>query len=251
MSDLDDLEKLEQRYKDGKMTAEEYAHERAWITGSTSDESVIQPKGHVIDLHEIEQKEDQPAGTARERQEQPRKKMPTVWKAILIAFAVWILLLVTAVVYLRLRNVNTQDSVATQTQQGSETAQSAADDLQGNTAEASYETFTTELESTLATYYGDHYTINDDGKTLTISLTGEGIAADAMYVVDGVDGAAAVWSELKASMQNLAITCFDGANADSPERHVVLNILNDQNEENVILSYLDGQCIYDATESAD
>lgn len=257
MSDLDDLEKLEQLYKAGKITAEEYAHERAWITGSASDETVLPPKGHVIDLHEIEQEEPPRETTSRQnktpdkrKDDKPRRSLPTVWKVILVAFVVWILLIVTAVVWLNIRRSNqieAQQTAGTQTQQGSETAQNAADELQGNAADASYEAFTAQLETTLANYYGDNYTINDDGKTLTISLTGEGIAADAMYVVEGVDGAAAVWSELKASMQSLAITCFDGANADAPERHVVLNILNDQNAENVILSYLDGQCIYDAT----
>lgn len=254
MSDRDDLQRLEQRLKDGEITREEYESERAWITGSTAKETTRSSTGHVIDLHEIEEDE-QPARDAaasKAKQDRPRRQIPTVWKVILVAFVVWILLIVTAVVWLRLqqnRQQTAQQTAGVQTQQGSETAQNAASDLQDNAAEATYEAFTAQLETTLATYYGDNYTINDDGKTLTISLMGEGIAADAMYVVEGVDGAAEIWNELKASMQSLAITCFDGANADAPERHVVLNILNDQNAENVILSYLDGQCIYDATES--
>lgn len=256
MSDRDDLQKLEQRLKDGEITREEYENERAWITGSTASEKARPTAGHVIDLHEIEDEAPREDTKSRGRnrdtakQDRPKSKLPTVWKVILVAFVVWILLIVTAVVWLNIRRSNqitAQQTAGVQTQQGSETAQNAADELQGNTAEASYEAFTAQLESTLANYYGDNYTINDDGKTLTISLMGEGIAADAMYVVEGVDGAAAIWDELKASMQSLAITCFDGANADAPERHVVLNILNDQNAENVILSYLDGQCIYDAT----
>lgn len=277
MSDLDDLRKLQEQLDSGQISAEEYASERAWITGSIADDhgsGTVTPRtttgGHVIDLHEIEEAQAAPSHVSpasvhpdkgtRSDHNPPRKRIPTVWKAILIAFAVWILLLATAVVYLRLRNTGAQPAVTSadlqstagaQTQQGSETAQSAAQEIQAATAEASYETFVNELESILGTYYGDAYTVTDDGTTLTVSLMGDGIAADAMYVVQGANGAAEIWSELKVSMQTLAVTCYNGANAEAPERHVTLNILNDQNPENVILSYLDGTCIYDATETSD
>lgn len=275
MSDLDDLKRLEELLQAGKITRQEYESERAWITGSAAAEEIQDPMpqahSHVIDLHEIEVQEaaehskTATAGKAAAARSShgndntARRRIPTVWKVILIAFLVWILLLATAVVYLRIRNVNQpavtreslQSTAGSQTQAGSETAQSAAQELQDNTAEATYDAFVTQLETTLGTYYGSNYSITDDGKTLTVSLMGEGIAADAMYVVQGADGAAEIWSELKSSMQTLAMTCFDGANARAAERHVVLNILNDQNQENVILSYLDGQCIYDATTTTD
>lgn len=276
MSDLDDLRKLQERLNAGQMTPEEYARERDWILGGSTDDSAdigissVPPQSHVIDLHEIEEAEARAAGTSMtatnsSQSDPPARgasasghRIPTVWKVILTTFLIWILLIATAVVYLRIRNVRQPaaqsaglDKAGTQSQAGSETAQNAAQEIQNTTAALTYETFVAQLETILTTYYGDAYSITDDGKTLTVSLMGEGIAADAMYVVQGADGAAAIWSELKASMQTLAVTCFDGANAQSPERHVVLNILNDQNQENVILSYLDGTCIYDATETSD
>lgn len=271
MSDLDDLKQLEEMLAAGKISQQEYNNERAWILGSAAEEAQASASpahkvsgSHTIDLHEIEVEEAPAAEDAKSAPQhdarshsttdKPRKRIPTVWKAIIIAFLVWILLLATAVVYLRIRNVNAgtrQITVGAQTQAGSTTAQTAAQELQENAAEASYDAFVVQLETTLGTYYGSNYSVTDDGKTLTISLTGDGIAADAVYVVQGTAGAAELWSELKESMRTLAVTCFDGANAEAAERHVVLNILNDQNQENVILSYLDGQCIYDATETTD
>lgn len=265
MSDLDDLQRLRDQLDEGKITAEEYARERAWITGSVvesaaeagAEASAPRSRGHVIDLHEIEENEPA-AGHTTAQPDRTRKRIPMVWKVILVALVVWILLIITAVLYLHLRGNQSdgtsgaQTTVVTQTRQGSATAQNAADELQGSTGEGlSYDEFKNQLVTTLGAYYAGHSSITDDGKTLTISLTGDGIAADAMYVVEGVDGAAALWDELKSSMQTLAETCYNGANAATPSRHVVLNILNDQNEENAILSYLDGSCIYDATESAE
>lgn len=275
MSDQDDLKRLDSLLADGRITQEEYESERAWILGGEESVAASAPRAasgsHVIDLHEIEALERVAAAASREstaadrssmnagrKDATPQRRIPTVWKVILAVFVVWILLLATAVVFLRIHNSTAaatqavvQSTAGAQTQAGSETAQTAAQELQENTAEASYEAFVTQLETTLGTYYGNDYSVTDDGKTLTVSLMGDGIAADAMYVVQGADGAAEIWSELKTSMQALAVTCFDGANGQAPERHVVLNILNDQNQENVILSYLDGTCIYDATETAD
>lgn len=289
MSDQDDLLKLQHLLDEGRITQQEYERERAWILGSgpvsDADVSPVTAQNasgtHVIGLHEIEEQEDAAKGaeTARNANvasdgqgaargqaqygsdhaaapdKEHQKRIPTVWKVILVAFLVWILLLASAVVYLRLRGTSSgtmsESTVGAQTMQGSETAQSAAQEIQDGASDVTYDAFVIQLETTLGTYYGSNYSITDDGKTLTISLMGEGIAADAMYVVKGADGAAAVWSELKDSMRTLAVTCFDGANAGELTRHVVLNILNDQNQSNVILSYLDGACIYDATETSD
>lgn len=75
------------------------------------------------------------------------------------------------------------------------------------------------------------------------------MADEASYVLEGNEQSAEAWDNLKKSLENLSLTCFTEANSVAPERHVVLNVLNDQNTENVLLSYLDGSCVYDVVAS--
>lgn len=134
---------------------------------------------------------------------------------------------------------------------GSETAAAANTELSGAAKSvSSYDAFVDALKSTLSSSYGDHYTVDDDGKTLTISIWQDGVAKEAEYVLSGSQDSAASWDGLKESLQSLALTCFQKANSENPERHVVLNVLNDQNTENVLLSYLDGTCVYDVVQQA-
>lgn len=131
----------------------------------------------------------------------------------------------------------------------SETAQQVTSAISDTESASSYDAFLASLEETLQNSYGDHYSIDDDGTTLTISIWQDGVASEAEYVIAGSESADA-WDGLKESLQNLSITCFEQANSASPERHVVLNVLNDQNTENVLLSYLDGSCVYDVVAQA-
>ncbi|MGN1022855.1 MAG: hypothetical protein ACI4OJ_05090, partial [Lachnospiraceae bacterium] len=133
---------------------------------------------------------------------------------------------------------------------GAQTADAADAALSGTGESTSYDSFVEGLKQTLQTSYGDQYTVEDDGKTLTISIWQDGVAKEAQYVIDGSSDSTSAWADLKDSLQNLSMTCFQQANSASPERHVVLNVLNDQNTENVLLSYLDGTCVYDVVETA-
>ena len=114
----------------------------------------------------------------------------------------------------------------------------------------SYDDFVAGLKTTLASTYGENFSVEDDGKTLTISIWQDGVAKEAAYIVDGIETSGDAWDNMKAAVQNLASTCFLSANANGASRHVCVNILNDQNQSNVLLSYLDGECIYDVVESA-
>lgn len=133
---------------------------------------------------------------------------------------------------------------------GAQTAEAADAALSGTGEATSYDSFVAGLKETLQTSYGDHYTVEDDGKTLTISIWQDGVAKEAQYVIDGSSDSTTAWADLKDSLQNLSMTCFQQANSASPERHVVLNVLNDQNTDHVLLSYLDGTCVYDVVETA-
>lgn len=134
---------------------------------------------------------------------------------------------------------------------GSQTADAANTELSGAAESASsYDAFVDALKSTLQSSYGDHYTVEDDGKTLTVSIWQDGVAKEAEYVINGSQDSSNAWDGLKESLQSLSMTCFQKANSESPERHVVLNVLNDQNTNNVLLSYLDGTCVYDVVQQA-
>lgn len=133
----------------------------------------------------------------------------------------------------------------------SETVSGAASEIAANAVSGetqTYEEFLSSLKTVLKNSYGNNYQINDDGTTLTISIWQDGVAKEAAYIVDGYESSDAAWENMKSSVQNLASTCFLSANASSASRHVCVNILNDQNQSNVLLSYLDGECIYDAVE---
>ena len=133
---------------------------------------------------------------------------------------------------------------------GAQTAEAADAALSGTGEATSYDSFVAGLKETLQTSYGDHYTVEADGKTLTIDIWQDGVAKEAQYVIDGSSDSTTAWADLKDSLQNLSMTCFQQANSASPERHVVLNVLNDQNTDHVLLSYLDGTCVYDVVETA-
>ena len=136
---------------------------------------------------------------------------------------------------------------------GADTVSSAAQKIASDSVsggETSYDDFVAGLKTTLASTYGDNFSVEDDGKTLTISIWQDGVAKEAAYIVDGIETNDDAWNNMKAAVQNLASTCFLSANANGASRHVCVNILNDQNQSNVLLSYLDGECIYDAVESA-
>ena len=136
---------------------------------------------------------------------------------------------------------------------GADTVSSAAQKIASDSVsggETSYDDFVAGLKTTLSSTYGDNFSVEDDGKTLTISIWQDGVAKEAAYIVDGIETNDDAWNNMKAAVQNLASTCFLSANANGASRHVCVNILNDQNQSNVLLSYLDGECIYDAVESA-
>ncbi len=136
---------------------------------------------------------------------------------------------------------------------GADTISSAAQKIASDAVsggEESYDDFVAGLKTTLASTYGENFSVEDDGKTLTISIWQDGVAKEAAYIVDGIETSDDAWDNMKAAVQNLASTCFLSANANGASRHVCVNILNDQNQSNVLLSYLDGECIYDAVESA-
>ena len=136
---------------------------------------------------------------------------------------------------------------------GADTISSAAQKIASDAVsggEESYDDFVAGLKTTLASTYGENFSVEDDGKTLTISIWQDGVAKEAAYIVDGIETSGDAWDNMKAAVQNLASTCFLSANANGASRHVCVNILNDQNQSNVLLSYLDGECIYDVVESA-
>lgn len=107
------------------------------------------------------------------------------------------------------------------------------------------------LEVVLADGFGEDYSVSiDDDNTVVISVWAEGLAQEAVIASQGDETYLTEWGELKDSMQELSQTVYDNACAtvDEDEIHVVLHVLNDENMDNTLLSYMDGVLIYDAIE---
>lgn len=130
------------------------------------------------------------------------------------------------------------------------TASSVTAEVSKAQAADSYSVFLAGLDSSLRQSYGNDYILSDNGKELSISIWKNGIAAEAEQAIS--DGGAEMdnWTSMRSAIQTLADTIDQALRQTSDLRHVRLNLLNDTNTDNVLLSFYDAECIYDAVEDA-
>jgi hypothetical protein len=104
------------------------------------------------------------------------------------------------------------------------------------------------LNAALAENY-DHHSVEVEDGTITINVWNDGIAMATVYAAAGVDEVAESWGNLRESMVNLCNTIQDEVtDMGYPDTPVMLNLVNDQNTDNVLLSIYNGIVLYDATE---
>ena len=94
----------------------------------------------------------------------------------------------------------------------------------------------------------ENYDISCEDDTITVNVWQDGIAAGAMLATAGNQEAKSAWDSLVENTQGYCESTselVDSLGLD--DVFVVVNILNDQNTENVLLSILEGTVIYDVT----
>ena len=114
----------------------------------------------------------------------------------------------------------------------------------------SYSVFLASLDSSLRQSYGNNYILSDNGKVLSISIWKNGLATEAEMAISNGGEELDSWSSMRSAIQTLADTIYQALGKTSDQRHVELNLLNDTNTDNVLLSFYDAECIYDAVEDA-
>lgn len=114
----------------------------------------------------------------------------------------------------------------------------------------SYSVFLASLDSSLRQSYGNNYILSDNGKVLSISIWKNGLATEAEMAISNGGEELDSWSSMRSAIQTLADTIYKALGQTSDQRHVELNLLNDTNTDNVLLSFYDAECIYDAVEDA-
>ncbi|MBR1796839.1 MAG: hypothetical protein IJ757_02310 [Clostridiales bacterium] len=116
-----------------------------------------------------------------------------------------------------------------------------------DTEEISVEEYIDYLNVTLNNAFGDNYTLSFEDGFITISVWQNGVAQGAALASSGnqtyIDG----WNNLVDSMQTMADGIYSGldyVNAD--DIHIIINVLNDENLDNTLLTFIDGVVTYSA-----
>lgn len=87
-------------------------------------------------------------------------------------------------------------------------------------------------------------------EVITVSMWYEGLTLGTLYAKEGDYSAKAQWETMKESVSSFAKKIYSGLEEHEIENtHLLLNILNDVNHDYILLSYMDGVLIYDATDN--
>ena len=93
--------------------------------------------------------------------------------------------------------------------------------------------------------FGDNYNISYEDNMVTINIWQEGITLGALGVQAGTVSKS-TWKKMVDGVQSMSKSVYK--NFEPYGVHVNVNVLNDVNKENTLLSFLDGVKFYDALE---
>lgn len=104
----------------------------------------------------------------------------------------------------------------------------------------------TMIESILKEHY-DNYTISHEDNIITISIWQDGIAMGALLASQGNEQCKSAWDEMVENIKDLCTSVCEFVDTlGLDDVYVVVNILNDGNTENVLLTVMEGSVIYDS-----
>ncbi len=133
---------------------------------------------------------------------------------------------------------------------GTEAVEEAAlSTVSGNDEEA-LDRYLASIEYPLEQSWGSsNFRIEQGDQMIRVFLWQEGIVSDLVSVVGGDKQAATDYEDFKEIMREFAQQQYDILQQSGLSGyHISLNMLNDTNREDVLLTYLDGEEVYDAVQ---
>ena len=113
--------------------------------------------------------------------------------------------------------------------------------------EEKFEFYKLYAEVVLKKNYGDNYELYQDGDTITIKIWKEGIAQGAILARNGNTELLDSWDTMVNNTKEFATTRYEELETvNATDKHVMVNIMNDENLDNVLVTYMDGVVVYDA-----
>lgn len=104
------------------------------------------------------------------------------------------------------------------------------------------------IENALAAGFGDDYSVSLEGVVYTANVWQDGMAATALLAKDGNADTVVIWEQIRqtttAATEKLQKLLEDNGHRD---HLVVVNVLNDTNKENILLSVVAGMVVSDCT----
>lgn len=91
-----------------------------------------------------------------------------------------------------------------------------------------------------------NHTTKWDGDTLVIDIWGDGLAMGAFLAASGDADFLSSWNSMKDTTEYMCDTICDAADGNGLNIDVLVNILNETNLDNSLLSIYNGTTIYDA-----
>ncbi len=135
-----------------------------------------------------------------------------------------------------------------------EDGSAAAGDAGEGSGEAAIDAERMDLYAKTADYlvtmqFGDNHRTVAEGNTLQVAVWKENVALAAAEAQAGNEELRAAWFDMGENMAGLSRSLYDAmANFDLEGGPVILYLLNDQNPENVLLTFVDGEKIYDVVQ---
>ncbi|RKM56118.1 hypothetical protein D6855_14750 [Butyrivibrio sp. CB08] len=116
----------------------------------------------------------------------------------------------------------------------------------GTSDEEAVSLIMTVTEASVKSSFGKNYSIYKKGNMVTLNLWQDGVAAGAYGVAAGLVDKKE-WDNMTETIRtSIATVLYDALEPYGV--HANVNILNDYNTDNVLVSYLDGVKVYDALE---
>lgn len=119
-----------------------------------------------------------------------------------------------------------------------------------NTASAPLSDTVSEIEKKAKKDFGENCNVNYDENTVTVNIWPDGVGNEAYYASTGDAKNINAWSKrVYKAKDYVSIISNELAKADYTGMSVVVNVLNDQNTENNLLTVKDGNVEYNWVES--
>ena len=180
--------------------------------------------------------------TQTEKSKKPKKPVyKRWWFWVLIA----LIALASCVPKSEVPEETTLSTIST-TEEVLETSEATASDPSETTLTIDIYTAAALIESFVKDNF-ENYNISCEENTITVSLWMDGLAKNAVLAASGNAEAQESWNSVVEGTQSYSTTTSETVDSlGLDDVVVVVNILNDQNTENVLLSVINGVVIYDS-----